>query len=142
MSDDIHHPVAEAMREARKMSDQIEQVNRPISGATSPFFGQGIGNVGAYVVLFGMVGAILGGLLGRSLMGAVAGAVVVGGIFGVIAFVGKLTSRIWNRGPVILWVLLGSVAFFFLGALLNSDPINWAVSGAMIGGAFRYMMKD
>jgi len=142
MSDDIHHPIAEAMRDAREMSDRIEQVNRPLGGAPSPFFGQGIGNAGAYVFFFAMIGAILGGLLGRSLMAAVVGAIVVGGMFGVIAFVGKLTSRIWNRGPVLLWVLLGGIAFFFLGAAMDSDPINWAVAGAMIGGAFRYMMKD
>lgn len=136
-----HHPIAEAMRIAREEAAVRERLNASGSGAPSAV-GEGIGNASGWVVVLGMIGAILGGIFGRGLMGAVVGAVVLGGGFAIVAWVGRKTARIWNRGPVFVWVILGAVGGWFLGALMHSDASGWAVAGMMGAGAFRYLMKD
>jgi hypothetical protein len=137
-----HHPIAEAMRTAHDEAQVRERLNAPHGGPRSSYFGQGIGNVGGWVWLFVILGALLGWLTGHGLTGAVIGAVVIGGAFALIAFVGKITSHFWNRGPVWVWVLLGAIVGFFLGGVMSGEGINWAMVGMMVFGAFRYMMKD
>jgi hypothetical protein len=137
-----HHPIAEAMRVAREEADIRDRINAPLSSGRPSHFGQGIGAASGWVVLFGMMGAILGGILGRGLTGAIVGAVVLGGGFGVVGFIGGMTSRIWDRGPVLVWVAVGGVAGYFFGAMITSDPINWAVAGMMLFGAYRFVTKN
>lgn len=133
-----HHPIAEALRIAREEA----AVRERLSGSSgAPAVGGGIGNAGGWVVFIAMIGAILGGIVGRGLMGAVVGAVVLGGGFAVVAWVGRKTSVIWNRGPVFVWVILGAVGGWLLGAAMHSDASGWAVAGMMAAGAFRYLTK-
>lgn len=136
-----HHPIAEAMRVAREEAAVRDRLNAPLSGAPSAI-GGGVGNATGWAVFFGMIGAVLGGIFGRGLMGAIIGAVMLGGGFALVAWVGRKTSSIWNRGPVFVWVILGAVGGWCLGALMHSDASGWAVAGMMAAGGFRYMMKD
>lgn len=132
-----HHPIAEAMRIAREEAAVRERG----SGSGGSAGGGGIGNASGWVVFFGMIGAVLGGIDGRGAMGAVVGAAVLGGGVALLAWIGRKTSRIWNRGPVFVWVILGAVGGWCLGALMHSDASGWAVAGMLACGAFRYMMK-
>lgn len=141
MSDDygVHHPVAGEMREARELRDRLAR--QSTSNAPSPYRGQGIGAASGWGFFFGLVGAIIGAILG-GVVGAIVGAAVLGGVFMAIAFVGAKTMRVWNRGPVIVWFLVGGVLFFLVGGFLHGEGINWAFAGAPLAAAFRYLMKD
>lgn len=133
-----HHPIAEAMRIAHEEA----AVRARGSGSGGSAGGGGIGNASGWVVFFGMIGAVLGGIAGRGWMGAVVGGVMLGGGIALLAWVGRKTSVIWNRGPVFVWVILGAVGGWLLGAAMHSDAAGWAVAGMMVAGAFRYLTKD
>lgn len=141
MSDDndVHHPVARALREAHEMGEQI--ASRGLRTTPSPFSGQGIGGAVGWAFFFGLLGFCVGLLVG-GWSGAIVGAVVFAAVFMAIAFVARLTMPIWNRGPVFVWFLLGGVVFFFVGGVLHGEGINWAFAGAPLAAAFRYLMKD
>jgi len=141
MSEDygVHHPVAGEMREARELRDRLAQ--QGASSTPSPFKGQGIGAASGWAFFFGMVGAILGALLG-GVIGAIVGAVLTAGVFMAFAFIAGKTMVIWNRGPVIVWFVVGGVLFFLVGGILHGEGINWAFVGAPLAAAFRYLMKD
>jgi len=120
-----------------------------VDGSQSPFHGQGIGNIGAWVVFFAMGGAVLGGLLGRGLMGAIVGAVFCGGAMWAIgAFAGKSSGAV-SRKSVLLWALTGGVAGAILGTMIGEDAThasnaatNLGIFGFIVGGGYRVIARS
>ncbi|MCU0919981.1 MAG: hypothetical protein MUF16_06550 [Burkholderiaceae bacterium] len=141
MSDDygVHHDVARELREDRELRDRLaQQAQRGKPGA---HFGQGIGAFSGWTVFCGLLGFAIG-LFARGLVGGLIGGLLFTGIFMAVGYVARMTMPLWNRGPVIVWFLMGGVSFFLAGGLLHGEGINWAFVGAPLAAAFRYLMKD
>ena len=118
------------------------------NGGSGPSgFGQGIGNLGGWVMFAGMLGAVLGGLLGRGFVGAIVGAAMLAGPMWALGAFGRASSSAIGRGSVLTWTLIGAMGGAVLGAIIGSAghamsaAINWSILGAIVLGGFRLVKR-
>lgn len=137
-----------AIQEIDNQRQQWERMHGSPSGGGGPV-GGGIGNLAGWVTLFSMIGAVLGGILGRSLAGAILGAALLGGAMWAIGALGRSSSSgSVTRLSVILWTLAGALTGAIIGSLIGADSVraanaalNWSIFGAILGGGFRLLRR-
>lgn len=130
-----------------------DQRNAPIGGSYGGGGGGGVapGEWQGWAVPAGMIGAVIGGILGRGFLGAVIGALIFGG--GVWTLV-MMLKGVRGGGavkdkPVIPWIFGGAVIGALLAGVLFLDESakmgvamqNLGIFGAVVGGGIRLVMR-
>ena len=143
-----------AMDYQRERYHDLVQAGRPgldAGSGSGGFRGSGGGSAGLTGWAFpaGMIGAVVGGIVGRGPVGAVIGAAV----FAVAVWV--LTTVLHGIGgaaaarPILPWVIKGGIAGVVFGAILFIDETqkmttgmtNVGIFGALTGGAIQLVRR-